>query len=99
MSNYSSDFRIMLVDDEPFNIKSMMVILKLSLKSMGLDPSIIDDITDFAYNGQEAVQLVKTSIETKKEYAIIFMDCSMPIMDGYQASMKIKKFAQMNNIV
>jgi signal transduction histidine kinase/CheY-like chemotaxis protein len=41
--------------------------------------------TDLVVNGQEAVQ--KSS---EGGYDIIFMDCQMPIMDGYQATQQIR---------
>ena len=31
-------------------------------------------------------------------YGIIFMDCSMPIMDGYDSSVLIRKYYNQNNI-
>lgn len=42
---------------------------------------------DIAYNGFEAVEKTK-----KNNYDIIFMDCQMPEMDGYQATDEIRKF-------
>ena len=46
-----------------------------------------------ATNGQEAVDKVKTAFEEGKySYGLIFMDCSMPVMDGYEASDQIKNY-------
>jgi CheY-like chemotaxis protein len=51
----------------------------------------IIQLIDIAYNGKEAVDFVKRAYKEKKHsYGLIFMDCSMPIMDGYIASKKIR---------
>ena len=36
-------------------------------------------------------------MENGYTYGIIFMDCSMPILDGYKASKEIKKFYREKN--
>lgn len=41
---------------------------------------------DIAANGKEACDLC-----LDKEYDIIFMDCQMPIMDGFDATQNIRK--------
>ncbi len=43
---------------------------------------------DFAYDGQEAVNILK---ENYSDYDIIFMDWQMPIMDGHEAIRCIRK--------
>lgn len=41
---------------------------------------------DIASNGKEAVEAV-----SKKTYDLIFMDCQMPVLDGYQATAAIRR--------
>ena len=66
---------ILLVEDNEINRK----IVLLMLKSQGLT-------CDIAVDGFEAVTAVSA-----KDYDIIFMDCQMPVMDGYQATEQIRK--------
>ena len=41
-------------------------------------------VSDLAVNGEDALEKVKRSIAEKSPYAIILMDCHMPIMDGFE---------------
>ena len=66
---------ILLVEDNDINIK----VANYLLGSLGLD-------CDIAKNGVEAIEYLK-----EKEYDIVFMDCQMPIMDGYDATRNIRK--------
>ena len=77
----------MIVDDEPYNVLGLTIILQQS------GYPNIQSIIDCAHTGQQALDLVISAYkEAKHSYGIIFMDCSMPIMDGYNASEKIRKF-------
>ena len=69
------------------------MVIKLSFKMIGILETKVMNIVDKANNGQEALDIVKEKLEMKNgySYGIIFMDCSMPILDGYKASIEIKK--------
>ena len=67
--------KVLVVDDEGLNRKMLIKILK----SLGID-------AQEAPNGRQAVALVREI----KGRLIIFMDCSMPEMDGFEASRQIK---------
>ena len=66
--------RILVADDNAMNLK---VAVKL-LNNLGYE-------ADVAVNGEEAFQLWE-----KNPYHLIFMDCQMPIVDGYEATQKIR---------
>ena len=68
---------------------------------MGIDG--INSIIDKAHNGEEALKLVKLANESSSNgkeycYGLIFMDCSMPIMDGYEASDEIRSYLKLNRL-
>ncbi|SDD68202.1 ATP-binding protein [Aquimonas voraii] len=62
--------RALLVEDNPVNRQVAMRILSLA----GLE-------VDSAENGQEALERLKQG-----RYALVLMDCQMPVMDGYTAA-------------
>jgi CheY-like chemotaxis protein len=56
-------------------------------------------IIDTAYNGQQAFDMVRKAYERQcYSYGLIFMDCSMPVMDGYDASDLIRHYLTQRNI-
>mmetsp|Transcript_24881 Transcript_24881/g.38688 ORF Transcript_24881/g.38688 Transcript_24881/m.38688 type:complete len:282 (+) Transcript_24881:612-1457(+) len=82
--------RILIVDDEPFNVDSLQVVLQCALpQAVGLERRI-----DRAYNGQEAVEQFKQAVEGDLRYTLVLMDCNMPKMDGYTATALIKQYAR-----
>ena len=52
----------------------------------------VKDMIDEVTNGLEAFEAVKKANQKGFSYGLIFMDCSMPIMDGYTATEKIRKY-------
>ena len=73
--------RIMVVDDNPFNI--------IAIKGM-IDHSKYDTLQ--ASDGEECLSLVKASIEKKEGVDIIFLDCQMPILDGYETAKTLSEW-------
>jgi CheY-like chemotaxis protein len=66
--------RILLVEDNAVNQK----LCRYMLERLGCS-------VDIAENGSEALDAVE-----RAKYALIFMDCQMPVMDGYQATAAIR---------
>jgi CheY-like chemotaxis protein len=69
------NLRVLLVEDDHFNRALMGQLFQI----MGI-------IHDEAVDGEEAVRLARD-----KEYDLILMDISMPVMDGYAAARRIRE--------
>src|SRR5262249_12388758 len=67
--------RILVVEDN----KGNQMVAIMMLKKLGY-------IADIASNGQEALDVMD-----RLHYDLVFMDCQMPEMDGYQASQEIRR--------
>ncbi|MDQ2087060.1 response regulator [Herbivorax sp. ANBcel31] len=74
-SYFNRKIKILLVEDNECN---RIYFIKL-LKTKGLH-------CDVATNGEEAIKACKI-----KQYDIVFMDCQMPVMDGFEATRQIKR--------
>lgn len=75
-----ADLSILLVEDKEVNQRIELIMLK----RLGYSANI-------AVNGKQAVELCDT-----RKYDIIFMDCQMPVMDGYEATDRIRKMSSLN---
>ena len=84
------------MDDNEFNVYT----LKALLEVCGYKPAV-----DIAHNGQQAVETVMGKKRSEGctdsnclTYRVIFMDCNMPIMDGFEATRVLKKRIKNNEI-
>jgi len=73
----SKQFKVLLVEDNLLNQKIALSFLK----KMGIEPML-------AENGQQAVDLCR-----QHPFDLVLMDIHMPVMDGYEATCEIRRFA------
>jgi two-component system, sensor histidine kinase len=69
-----NNIRLLLAEDEPTN----QLLFKLILAKFGYQ-------VDAANNGNEALKLLE-----QNDYAMVLMDCMMPVMNGYEATAVIR---------
>jgi two-component system, sensor histidine kinase and response regulator len=74
------DFLILVAEDNVVNQK----VIRRQIENLGFTADIVS-------NGQEAFEAYSA-----KEYSLIFMDCQMPVLDGYSATEKIRNLEQSN---
>ncbi len=74
-AKFNDKLKILLVEDNEVSRKLFIKLLKMK----GLS-------CDVAVNGEEAVSACES-----KDYDIVFMDCQMPALDGYEATRRIRE--------
>lgn len=78
---FSVEQPVLVVDDNNVNLE----VVRLQLHQLGLT-------TYEARNGQEAVEAVaRRKADGAPPFALVLMDCLMPVMDGYAATAAIRK--------
>ncbi len=75
----SKDIKILAVDDHPVN----QVFVQKLLKRLGFDAVML------AEDGQQALDMI-----VEHDFDLVLMDCQMPVLDGYQASMALREKEQ-----
>tara|TARA_Y100000589_G_C26893519_1_gene523143 strand:+ start:285 stop:689 length:405 start_codon:yes stop_codon:yes gene_type:complete len=53
---------------------------------------------DVAENGEQAVQIVRTSLAAGKPYDVICLDIIMPVLDGHKALLEIRKLERTEGV-
>ncbi len=75
---------ILIAED---NMANQFVIKQL-LKKFNIAPV-------FAKNGEEVIEMYKSKYA---EWDLVFMDCKMPVIDGYRATETIRQFERENGL-
>ena len=88
--------KILVVDDQEFNINAAKTILQYKLK---LD---VDKVCVGATSGKKALEIIKEDAKTNKylksSFSLILMDYEMPEMDGLETAKQIREFLYNENI-
>jgi CheY-like chemotaxis protein len=75
--------RILLAEDNELNLQLM----KLMFQQLGFEFEV-------AKNGQQALEMVKS-----KEFDVVLMDVQMPIMNGLEATVEIRKLPERKDLI
>lgn len=78
----NSNHKILIVDDHPINrLFAQKLLSKIGFKSI-----------DMAEDGLQALELINSN-----DYFLVFMDCQMPNLDGYQATQLVREIEKNTN--
>ena len=84
--------KVLIVDDDPFNLTALDQILKR-----------LQIPCHWAFNGKEAIEKIKARQHNRcgascKQYKIMFLDCNMPIMDGFETARRLRAMEKKGEI-
>ena len=77
----------LIVDDNPFNLMIAQNFVEM------LNYTVVT-----ATNGKESLSIAKASHRNGNSIKIIFMDCQMPVMDGFEATVHLREMMRKHEI-
>ena len=80
---FKSKIYILFVDDDAMNI----LIYQKYAESLGIEYEV-------AFNGIEGLEKIELNHLINKFFSIIFLDCNMPILNGFETTMQIKELIE-----
>ena len=84
--------KILIVDDDPFNLTALEQILN----KLRID-------CHWAFNGREAIEKIEYRQLNRccsgcSQYKVIFLDCSMPILDGFETTKILRQMIKKGEV-
>jgi CheY-like chemotaxis protein len=76
LNSAPQSIRILVAEDNQIN----RIVITEILKNAGMEYAVVE-------NGEQAVESIKTG-----SFNVVLMDCQMPLMDGYEATQKIRQW-------
>lgn len=92
VAGISSDDDILITrytDKEQMQFKSHLLVVEDNITNQQVIKGMLEKFgitIDLASNGEEAL----AALQQGTDYSLVFMDCQMPVMDGYSATKKIR---------
>ena len=95
--NGTLHLNIMMADDDPFN----QMIMKTIFDRYKFEFAPVKLHIDQVFHGEEAVQMFQTKNfpESTNPLELIFLDCLMPVKDGFKAAQEIKSLMNDDNYI
>ncbi len=84
LDNDYTSLKVLLVEDNPTN----QLVAKGQLSKLGINPVLAAD-------GSEALKCI---CGEGKSFDLVLMDCEMPVMDGYEATTRIRAWERENSV-
>lgn len=91
-----TDVQIKTTEEQYPQFAAEILLVEDNLTNQAVAAAILEQLgltIDIANNGQEAIDKLHSH-----QYDLIFMDCHMPVMDGYEATQRIREKQNLKNI-
>ncbi len=93
-----ADFASSTEDTSEEQINAQILLVENEMVNQMVATDMLENFgcsVDLAENGQEALDMLD---QNKEKYAVVLMDCMMPLMDGFDATVAIREREEANNL-